>query len=70
MNAKIWYAVQKNRDDNDWGTGSFEYDEAVEMAKKYGSESVIAAIDAGYDEDGNETADPICVAEFVNGTDF
>lgn len=28
-----WYAVQKDEDDNDWGHGSYDYAEAVQMAK-------------------------------------
>lgn len=67
--GKNWYAVLRDRDDNDWGTGSFDWDEAVKMAKAYGFEQ-IAEIDGGYDEDGNETTDPICVAEYISGEDF
>ena len=59
---KYWYAVQMNREDNDWGTGSFDLDEAKEMAKKY-PEGLIAVIDGGYDENGNATTGPICVDE-------
>lgn len=66
---KNWYAVLNDRDDNDWGTGSFDWSEAVKMAKSRGCE-MIAEIDGGYDEDGHETADPICVAEYISGEDF
>lgn len=31
-----WYAVLADADDNDWGTGSFEWNEAVEMCKDRG----------------------------------
>ena len=65
---KNWYAVLNARDDNDWGTGSFGWSEAVKMAKSRGCE-MIAEIDGGYDEDGNETEDPICVAEYISGED-
>lgn len=41
---RLWYAVQADREDNDWGTGSFDYDEAVEMAK-YRDCTIIAVID-------------------------
>ena len=64
-----WYAIIKVREDNDWGTGSFSWDEAVELAKASDCE-LIAEIDGGYDEDGNATADPICVAEYFSGEDF
>ena len=53
----------------DWGTGSFDWSEAVKMAKSRGCE-MIAEIDGGYDEDGHETTDPICVAEYISGEDF
>ena len=66
---KNWYAVLNNRDDNDWGTGSFDWSEAVKMAKSRGCE-MIAEIAGGYDEDGHETTDPICVAEYISGEDF
>ena len=57
---RYWYAVQKNSEDNDWGTGSYDYDKAVEMAHTYSCE-IIAVID---EESGNE---PMCVDEiFVN----
>lgn len=39
---KMWYAVQLNADD-DWGWGSFDWDEAVEMLKAQG-EGMIATI--------------------------
>jgi hypothetical protein len=61
---KYWYAVMMDREDNDWGTGSFDLDEAKTMATKY-PEGYIAVIDGGYDENGNATTDPICVDEIV-----
>lgn len=57
---KYWHAVQKDAYDNDWGTGSFDFEEAKKMAKQY-PDGQIAVIDGGYDEDGNATTDPICV---------
>jgi hypothetical protein len=48
-----WYAVQRDADDNDWGTGSFYYAVAVEMARRYGSDARIAVIELGND--------PVCV---------
>lgn len=65
-----WYAIQRDAEDNDWGTGSFDWDEAVNMAKSRGYE-IIAEIQGDYDDDGNPTnPDPICVAEYHNGEDF
>lgn len=69
MEKKNWYAVLNDRDDNDWGTGSFDWSEAVAMAKARGCE-LIAEIDGGYDEAGHETTDPICIAEYISGEDF
>lgn len=54
MENKYWYAVMQDDDDNDWGYGSFDLDEAREMVKKYPS-GYIAVIDDG--------PDPVCVDE-------
>ena len=35
MADRLWYAVQRDRED-DWGTGSFDKDEAIEMLKNQG----------------------------------
>lgn len=69
---KLWYAVQTEQEaeNGEWGNGSFDWDEAVNMAKARGEDSRIAAIDGAYDEEGKEHADPICVAEYFNGEDF
>lgn len=42
---RLWYAVQMSPDD-DWGTGSFDFDEAVEMAQSIGAQ-LIAVIENG-----------------------
>lgn len=55
-NKKLWYAVLRDREDNDWGSGSYNYDEAVKMVQPYLSDGgYIAVIDEGND--------PICVDE-------
>lgn len=60
---KYWYAVQRDPED-DWGSGSFDLDEAKEMARELGEETaLIAVIDGDYDDGGNATADPICIEE-------
>lgn len=69
MEKKNWYALLWDSEDTDWGTGTFDWDEAVKRAKSAGYER-IAEIDGGYDADGNETTDPICVAEYISGEDF
>jgi len=57
--TKVWYAVMLDYDD-DWGTGSYDWNEAVDMLKQYVgdgySEALIAVI-----EEGN---DPICLEEY------
>lgn len=40
----IWYAVLKDSDDDDWGTGSFEKSEAIKMMMDY-EDGMIAVID-------------------------
>lgn len=59
----VWYAVMRDRDDDDWGTGSRDYDEAVRMAQALRddgySDAYIAVIDDG--------DDPVCTDEI---TDF
>lgn len=39
-----WYAVEMDEEDNDWGTGSYDYKEAVAMAERMGAR-YIAVID-------------------------
>lgn len=51
---KKWYAVQANREDNDWGYGSYDIEEAKAMLKSY-PEGLIAVIEEG--------DDPICIEE-------
>lgn len=61
---KLWYAVMQNREDNDWGYGSFDKEEAIAMADKPNyPDAYIAVIDANYDEEGNPTSDGECIEE-------
>jgi len=66
---KNWYAVQRNENDFDWSEGSFDWEEAVTMAKAY-PESRIAEINGAYNDDGEPKTDPICVREYRNGVDY
>lgn len=52
---KLWYAVLRDREDNDWGYGSYSRHEAERMALEMGTDAYIAVI-----EEGN---DPVCVEE-------
>lgn len=54
-----WYAVLRDEDDNDWGTGSRDLAEAEEKARWYRANGYPAAYIAVI-ADG---ADPICTAE-------
>ena len=58
----MWYAVMTNRED-DWGTGSYDLDEAIKMARTQINDypdTLIAVID-------NSSNNPVCVDEI---TDF
>ena len=58
---KLWYAVLEDREDNDWGYGSYDRQEAEKMALDMGSDAYIAVI--------NNDGDPICIAE-ISQADF
>lgn len=66
---KKWYAVLLNEDD-DWGTGSRDFEEAKEMAKEMGSETIIAEIDEFYDEKSGRIISTLCTRLYYNGEDF
>ena len=53
---RIWYAVERDEDDNDWGYGSEDRATAIRMAEELGDNSLIAVIDTTDD-------DPLCIAE-------
>ena len=52
MDKRYWYAVLADKEDSDWGTGSYNLAEAREMLKAYPG-GCIAVIDNG--------RDPVCV---------
>lgn len=60
-NTNLWYALQLNEEDCDWGTGTYYREEAIKIAKER-NYFKIALIKEG--------DDPICVAELINGEDF
>lgn len=51
---RVWYAVLMDEEDNDWGTGSYDKTEAMEMAERMEAEK-IAVIEMG--------DDPVCIDE-------
>ena len=58
MANKIWYAILMDNDDTDWGTGSYDYDESIAMARDMREtypDAYIAVIDEG--------DDPTCIDE-------
>lgn len=55
-----WYAIQMDEDDNDWGTGSFDKDEAIKMAQERGYKFV-ATIAGEWDVDGEPITEGICI---------
>ena len=52
---KTWYAAVMDREDNDWGYGSHDLEEAKKMARKLGEGSLVIVIDDG--------DDPVAVGE-------
>ena len=55
-----WFAVVSDEEDTDWGTGSFDYEEAVKMAKEDGYWAVLTIKGIWVGEDGECLVDPIC----------
>ena len=49
---KLWYAVMRDENDEDWGTGSYDLAEAKQMVSEY-PEGYIAVIE--------ESDNPVCV---------
>lgn len=58
----IWYAVMKDRDDDDWGYGSPDLEEAKRMCRKMGESAYIAVIDV-------TGGDSLCIDE-IEQEDF
>lgn len=61
METKLWYAVMRDLEDSDWGTGSYDLDEARakvnELRDDGYTDAYIAVIDM------HNEADPVCVEE-------
>lgn len=55
MENRLWYAVMENRENDDWGTGSYDIAEAKRMCKDLGTDAYIAVI-----VEGNN---PVCIEE-------
>lgn len=59
MENKIWYAVMRDNDDNDWGTGSFDKDIAIDLALSYRVQGHEDAYIAVIDDEGKVCIDEI-----------
>lgn len=61
METKLWYAVMRDLEDSDWGTGSYDLDEARakvnELREDGYTDAYIAVIDM------HNEGDPVCVEE-------
>jgi len=62
MENKKWYAVMTNRDDNDWGIGSYDRDEAERMVANRADEYPDGHI-AVIDEGNGTPKSKVCVEE-------
>lgn len=58
MEKKLWYAVLRDREDTDHGTGSFDHAEAIRMAKELHDNGDLQAYIAVVDPD-----DDFCLEE-------
>ena len=57
-NGKIWYAIMKDNDDQDWGTGTLDKAEAIKQVKELREDypdAYIAVI--------SDNGDPVCIDE-------
>lgn len=60
---KLWYATMRDRTDEDWGTGSFGFQEAAEKVLEWGGEAYIAVID------GDECIGEVTIEELKENAD-
>ena len=61
--SKLWYATMQDRTDEDWGTGSFGFQEAAEKVLEWGGEAYIAVID------GDECIGEVTIEELKENAD-
>ena len=59
--TEYWYAVLANDEDNDWGEGSFDKEEAIQKCKSWREDTYPNAHIAIIDND--DMFDPVCVGE-------
>lgn len=64
---KTWYAVMMNKNDNDWGMGSYNKEEAIQRVKRnFPEEGWIAVIDEVKDEETDETVETVMIDIITN----
>ena len=64
---KTWYAVMWDKNDNDWGTGSYNKEEAIERVKRYYPEKGwIAVIEEDIDEETGGTRGTLMIDKITN----
>ena len=56
----MWYAAMMENGDNDWGTGSYDLDEALDIVREWRKDGWEDAYVAVIDMSGSE---PMCVEE-------
>lgn len=66
-----WYAIMQDSEDNDWGSGSYDRDEAIRKVKEcYPEEGWIAVIDEVWDAAGEKVVDAVMVDEISHSEIF
>lgn len=64
---KTWYAVMMNENDNDWGMGSYNKEEAIKRVKKdFPEEGWIAIIEEVKDEETDEIVETVIIDVITN----
>ena len=68
---KTWYAVMMNENDNDWGMGSYNKEEAIKQVKKdYPEEGWIAIIDEVTDEATGKIVETVIIDRIAHDDIF
>lgn len=64
---KTWYAVMMNENDNDWGMGSYNKEEAIKRVKRdFQKEGWIAVIDEAINEETGEVESTLMIDVITN----
>lgn len=64
---RTWYAVMMNENDNDWGLGSYNKEEAIKRVKRdFPKKGWIAVINEAINEDTEEVEDTLMIDVITN----